>query len=203
MRRSPLLPQAALAAGLMLGCTDQHAPLVPDNSPVPSFRTERGTAEFGIPLGDERYTLIVGHTFEDMVAICEGRIPNFQSWDVLTAIRPEGREGFEESFKQRSTIDNVVLTVFEFSPFVFGEECDLLGAPLYEGIGQAFINDNDVAFTHRGANSFVMRVSGTVTDASGQEYRLVAHYHHVAGPGTTFENFDPKNLRVDIRLTPI
>jgi hypothetical protein len=123
---------------------------------------------------------------------------------VLTVIRPEGRGDFEESFKQLTRGKNLAITVFEFSPFEFGNECPLLAAPHFEGTGQAFFNDNDVELTHHGANSFNFRVNGTVTDESGQRYHLVMRIHQVLSQESTLENFvyiHPVDF--EIKLTPI
>jgi hypothetical protein len=203
MRGSFLVPPATLAGLVVLGCTERQSPAVPDD-PAPSLRVERGTEEFGFPLGDERYTLIVGHTLDDMVAICDGREPSFQSWDVLRVLRPKGRDDFEESIKDLTRGKDMAITVFEFSPFEFGNECPLLEAPTFEGTGRAFFNDNDLVLTHRGANSFNLRVNGKVVGEDGQPYHVKAFIHQVLAPGSTFENFvylhEPE---IDITLTPI
>jgi hypothetical protein len=204
MRRSLLLPPVGFAALLVFACTDQPELSSPDGSPSPSFRAEHTTEEFGFPLGDERYTLIVGHTLEDMVAICEGREPSFQAWDVLRVFRPAGREGLEESIKDLTRGKDMAITVFEYSPFEFGNECPLLTAPTYEGTGQAFFNDNDLILTHRGANSFNFRVNGKVVGEDGQRYHVKAFIHQVLAPGSTFDNFIFLHGPViDITLTPV
>lgn len=176
----------------------------PNNPPAPSFRAEHGTAEFGIPFGNDRYTVIVGHTFEDMVAICERREPSFHAWSVLRVTRPEGRGDFEESVKELTRSKNIPITVFEFSPFEFGNECPLLEAPHFEGTGQAFFNDNDLELTHRGANSFNFRATGILTGESGQRYHFMMRIHHVLSKESTLEDFvylHPADFV--IKLTPI
>ena len=203
MRRLPLFT-AAFAGALILGCTDQQSPAVSDTPLDPSFSVEHATAEFGFPLGDEQYTLIVGHTLEDMTAICEQREPSFQTWDILTVSRPEGREGFELSFMQLTRGKDMAITVFEYSPFEFGSECPLLEAPTFEGTGQAFFNDNDVELTHNGANRFQFRVVGTVVGEDGQRYHVSAIIAHVLSKESTLENFVYlQGPDVDITLTPL
>jgi hypothetical protein len=189
MRRSPLPAFAALGSALLLGCTDHDSPSASSSPIDPSFSVEHGTAEFGFPLGDERYTLIIGHTLEDMTAICEHREPAFRVWDVLTVTRPEGRDDLEASFKQLTMGKDMPITVFEYSPFEFGNECPLLEAPVFEGTGQAFFNDNDVNLTHNGANSFNLRVNGKVVGEDGQRYHVKATLHHVLSKESTLENF--------------
>ena len=187
MRRSPLLPPVALAGALTLACADRPSPTAPDSPTSPSFRAEHETAFFGVPFGNDRYTVIVGHTFEDMVAICEHREPSFHAWNVLTVVRPEGRGDFEESLKQLTRGKNLPITVFEFSPFEFGNECPLLDAPHFEGTGRAFFNDNDLNLTHRGANSFNFRASATLTDESGRRYHFMMRIHQVLSQESTLE----------------
>jgi hypothetical protein len=204
MRRAHRSRAVALAGVLTLGCTEHPSPTAPAASPTPSFAVERGTAAFGIPLGDERYTLIVGHTYEDMAAICARTAPSFPTWDQLTVTRPTGRGAFEESVKQLTRAKDVVFTVFEYAPFEFGNECPLLAAPYYEGSGRAFLEDNDVFLTHHGANVFNFGATGTVADQSGRRYRVVARLHQILSTESTLDNWiflQPP--RIDIQLTPI
>jgi hypothetical protein len=172
MRCPRLLPAAALTGALLLGCADEQSPTPTADPTGPSLSAERGTAEFASAFADDRYSIVVGLTFEDVVGICEGRLPPPPTWDQLTVTRPEGQDDFRESIKQLTRAKDLPITIFEFSPFPFGHECDLLGAPRLEGTGQAFIADNDVFLTHNGANAFNLRVTGTVTDESGQPYHL-------------------------------
>jgi hypothetical protein len=83
------------------------------------------------------------------------------------------------------------------------DECDLLETPLFTGTAQAIIADNDVFLTHHGANAFDLRVTGTVTDESGQEYHVVARIHQVHSRESTLDNFIPLNFFQEIQLTPI
>jgi hypothetical protein len=148
---------------------------------------------------DERYTVAVGLTFEDVVAICEGTPFDVPTADQLTVTRPEGQDDFEESFKQLTRAKDLPLTVFEST----GPACDLLAVPHYEGTGQAFIEDNDVLLTHNGANSFNIRVRGTVSDEDGQKYHVVGRFHYVVSSASTSANPVFLNSFVDIKLTPI
>jgi hypothetical protein len=98
----------------------------------------------------------------------------------------------------------MAITVFEFSPFEFGNECPLLEAPTFEGTGQAFFNDNDFVLTHNGANSFNFRVNGKVVGEDGQQYHVKAIIHQVLSRESTLDNFiflhEPD---IDITLTPM
>jgi hypothetical protein len=200
MRRSSPFSTAALAAALALGCDDAQSPTAPAaNPPAPSFRAEHGTTPFFFSLVDERYTVAVGLTFEDIIAICEETPFDVPTGDQLTATRPEGQDNFEESFKQLTRAKDLPLTVFEST----GPACDLLAVPHYEGTGQAFIEDNDLLLTHNGANSFNIRVTGTVSDEGGQEYHVVGRFHQVVSSESTLENPIFLNSFVDIKLTPI
>lgn len=204
MRHARVSRTAALAAVLAIGCTESPSPTGPAVSSAPSFDVQRGTAAFAFPLADGRYTLVFGHSFEDMAAICARTEPSFPTWDQLTVTRPTGQGEFEESVKQLTRATDAVITVFEYGPFEFGNECPLLAAPYYEGSGRAFLEDNDVFLTHHGANSFSIRVVGTVTDRSGQRYHVVARHHQVLSPASTLDDLiflQPP--RIDIQLTPI
>lgn len=200
MHRSFFAPTAALASAVALGCTeDQQSLMAPADRPTASV-AEHGTAEFGFGISNERYTVIVGHTFTEVVAICEGAEPGVPTWDQLTVIRPTGRGEFEESFKQLTRVKDADITVFE-TPFV-GSECDLLTAPHYEGTGRAMFNDNDLLLTHNGANASGIKVEGRLTDDSGQRYHLMAHVHQVLSQESTLDNFIPLNFSITIKLTP-
>ena len=201
MHRSLLAPTAVLASAVALGCAeDQQSPMAPTNLPTASV-AEHGTAEFGFGIGNERYTVLVGHTFAEVVAICEGTDFDVPTWDQLTVIRPTGRGDFEESFKQLTRVKDVDITVFE-AEFV-GSECDLLTAPHYEGTGRAMFNDNDLLLTHNGANASSIKVEGKLTDDSGQRYHLMVHVHQVLSQESTLDNFIPLNFFITIKLTPV
>lgn len=204
MRKPHLWSSAVLAGALALGCTDRQSITEPVASPGPSLAVERGIAQFGIPIGDDRYTAIVGHTLADVAAICAHTAFHLPTWDQLTVTRPTGRGGFEESVKQLTRATDIPITVFEYAPFVFGNECPLLEAPRYEGTARAFLEDNDVFLTHPGANSFNLRVTGTVADPSGRRYHVAVRVHQVLSNASTLDNWifllEP---RVEIRLTPI
>jgi hypothetical protein len=199
---SPLLITVLLLAGCERSGSslspEANEPFAPARSPGLSFIADRSTAEFNLVFAADGYALFIGVTLEQVIGICEGRLPPVPTWNQLTVIRPEGRDDFEESLKQLSQAKDLPITIFEFSLPPFGHECDLLGAPHYTGTGQAIVADNDVSLTHNGANAFNLRVTGAVTDDSGQPYHLVARVLGVLSRET-----ESLNGFLKIRLTPI
>jgi hypothetical protein len=178
MPRPSLLSTAALASALALGCGDQQSPVAPADQPL-SASVDHVTDVF--PFGvfgfsDGSRTLIFGAPFEDLVTFCPDPVPTTDLFELVIVTRPDG------SLKINARGEQVNVVVFDAS---IPGGCDLLlGAPHYTGTVRVHYTDNDVFVSGNRANASQIKVTGTVTDESGQAFHLNAHSHQVLAPST-------------------
>lgn len=202
MRHFSPLPTAALASALLLGCSDQ--PGVTDPAPpAPSLDAEITQTEqpflFSIASADPDFTVIIGLSFEELPAFCAGAAPE----DLVSTVT------VTHSTRDGGTVEHVRITDKELSAIVWpedvgpeGDACALQGVQPAVGTVQVTLNDNEGQFfeTAPGANAFVVRVVGTLTNPeTGQRYQLQATIQIVVLPDGTF-TFPPVPF---FRLTPI
>jgi hypothetical protein len=189
---------ATVVLTLALGCDDQqNSPMGPATDPL-AFSVERGSVAFGLGFDDGILGVFIGLTVEDLVsAFCTGAPFEVDQVDQLLVTRPDG------STKQqlKGDVNVVVVDVTAF----FESFCENPSAvPTYTGIVPLVANDSDVDLSGPGADASHAHVSGTVTDQSGQRYRLVAFVQGVVAPEFTsvedFFEFRHENLK--IKLTP-
>jgi len=190
---------SVLTSALALACGEQQPPTAPAEFSSPSFRAaaERSIANFAFAFGNDQRSVLVGATAENWTAFCAGEELPTETWNVLTITRPDG--------SQKSTAKGAGLTVLIWdipSPsFPFpGDICS--EDPAYTGIGRIVIMDSDVDLSHRGVDASGQTLTGTVTDASGQRYHLVAAFHFTVAENT-LDNFVFDEHVAKIQLTPI
>ena len=203
MRRSFLLNTAALVGTLALGCGDQQSPTAPTDFSSPSFRATvaRSSANFGFAFGNEERSVLIGGTAENWAAFCATGAEVWDTWEILLITRPDG--------SQRNTVkgENMNILVWNLpgaTPFA-GDICS--ASPDYTCTGKIVLTDSDVDLSGHGADATGQMVTGTVTDASGQRYHLVAVLRATVAPEITLDNFvfdEHFITRVaKIQLTPI
>jgi hypothetical protein len=121
---------------------------------------------------------------------------DFDLMTVLFVTRPDGSQ------KRLIKGENLHVLVYDIpgsTPFpgdICGED------PVYTGTGRAIFTDNDVDLSHPGVDASGNTVTGTVTDASGQRYHLVAAIRFTV-PENTLNNFVIHAHAEKIQLTPI
>jgi hypothetical protein len=76
-------------------------------------------------------------------------------------------------------------------------------SPDYTGTVRLINADNDLELSGHGANGSGVTSTGTVTDGSGQVYRLLATVHGTVAPGSTLDDFVFVNHVQKVQLTPI
>lgn len=202
MRPSLLLPLTVLAGALVLGCDDPPSVTDPVRDATPSFKAEVSRFEapqiISIASANPDIAAVIGVGLEEFPAVCAGAQPQeLADWMVVT-----------HPSKQGGTSAHYLIKDKEFSALVWpvdigegGDVCDLDVQP-FVGTVHLTYNDNEGEFfqTAPGANAFVIRFVGTVTDSeSGQRYHLQGAIQIVVLPDGEF-----KFLPVPpIRLTPI
>jgi hypothetical protein len=169
--RHCLQATAALAGALVLGCADQQSPTPAAEAPVPSLSVDRGTANFAFGFGNDERLVIIGTTLDNWLAFCTaGDVGDFEEWQVFTVTRPDG------SFKQTLKGDDLHVLVWDLP----ADPC--ADTPVYTGTARALATDSDVDLTSHGADASGHRVTGRVTDASGQVYHLMATFLLTVAP---------------------
>jgi len=192
MHRPLLLPTAALASTLALGCADHQSPTAPADSPAPSLSVERGTVPFAFAFSDVGHTLFIGLSIEDLTSLfCTGTEFDVDLLNQLTVTRPD------DSIKLLLRGKDVNVVVVEFV------NCDNLIDLSLTGTARVLYTDSDAFVTGKRADASQIQVTGTVTDASGQQYHLTAVDVRVIAPGSTAENPVDLNSVIKIKLTPI
>jgi hypothetical protein len=161
MRRSFLLPAAALTGALALGCADQESTTAPADPPTLSLSVERSIQHFGFGGGDDQHVVIFGATAENWAAFCATGAENFDAWTVLTVTRPDGSQkvGWQGT--------GLHVLVWNLPADICAE------SPDYTGTARLVLADNDLDLSGHGANGAGQTGTGTVTDANGQRYRLL------------------------------
>jgi hypothetical protein len=201
MHRSLLLPAAAFAATLSLGCSDRQSPTSPaDDLPAPAFgaSVERSTTPLGFAFDDGRHILFLGVTYEALVSIfCTGTPFVVDEVNQLLVTRPDGSTKLQ--FKGEVNVVVVDLVAFDQS------FCQNPAAvPTYTGTARLVLNDGDLDLSGHGADAAQMHLVGTVTGQTGQRYHLVAINHSVIGAEfTSPDDYTIRHAVQDIKLTPI
>jgi hypothetical protein len=193
------LMATVLASALALACGDQQSPTAPADFSRPSFRAtaERFTVPLGFLFGNDQRTVGVGGTAEQWGALCAtGEPQDFDVWTLLFITRPDGSE--KTTFKGQN-LHILIWDIPGATPFpgdICGEE------PVYSGIGHIITTDSDVDLSHPGADASGQTLIGTVSDASGQRYHLVAVIRFTVKENT-LDNFVIDVHASKIQLTPI
>jgi hypothetical protein len=212
MRRL-LLPTAALAGALVLGCGDQPVPSEPADSHRPSFRTEqnpegpgalvlRSSADIWLTISDPDpgLTALIGWTFAELEQVCAGGEPPFPSIENLIVIRPHGTEELPDLHQVITGTREPLLVWQATIPFIdpFAELCnELLPLPHLEGTGNFKRTDNDLATTGTRGNAAHEGIHGQVTSESGDRFNFSGKFHIVILP-----NGDVR-VTFDLQLKPI
>lgn len=196
MRRSHLLPTAALAGALTLGCADQQSPTDLATDPLtPSLRAERVPVFSPVLLGgDPSNPLAVQAGYEARFAaqdICpdtgEHVDPNSQGQAIFT---PAG--GVHVSVSAR----DVHLVVYEFGEGIVTDICQLVGAPVL-GTGSGKYS-TQLNVSGPGAIVLHITVQGIIDLVSGGQARVLATAQVTILPDGTLL-FDEER----VKLTPL
>jgi hypothetical protein len=195
MRRSLLLPTAALMGALTLGCADQQSPTAPTDPPTPSLRAERVPVLQPVFLGgDPSNPLAVQAGYEaGLIAddICpdngEHVDPNAAGQGIFT---PPG------GFVFNVTARDVSLVVYEFGDGIVTNICQLVGATVL-GTGSGNYS-SEGALTGQGAIVFHVTLQGVIDLVSGGQARVNATARVTILPDGTLL-FDEER----VRLTPL
>jgi len=197
MRRSLMLPAAALVGTLVLACDDHPGVLDPASGIAPSAKPEIIQQPLVINFGNGEFTFFSGVSLEDLPAVCAGAdVTEFA--EVLLITHPSKQGGTSE---HRLLKAEMSATIWEGD---LGPERDVceLGPPLAIGTVNILINDNEGNFfeTAPGANPLVLRFRGTLTNPeTGQRYHVQGALQIVVLPDGTF-TFPPVTL---LRVTPV
>jgi hypothetical protein len=195
MRRSLLLPTAALAGALTLGCADQQAPTAPSDPPTPSLRAERVLALAPVFLGgDPSNPLAVQAGYETgLIAddICpdngEHVDPRAQGQGIFT---PVG------GLIANVSAHDMSLVVYEFGGGIVTDICQLVGATVL-GTGSANYSF-ELVFTGQGTFVIHITLQGVIDLVSGGQARVNATARVTILPDGTLL-FDEER----VRLTPL
>src|SRR5215217_3028822 len=150
-----------LASALALACGEQHSPTAPLDAAAPSLSVERTIEHFVYGGGDDQHVVIFGATAENWATFCATQAENFDAWTVLTVTRPDGSQkvGWQGT--------GLHVLVWNLPADICAE------APDYTGTAQLVLADSDLDLSGHGADGTGQTGTGTVTDASGQRYRLL------------------------------
>jgi hypothetical protein len=190
MRRDTLA--ALLGFALVTACDEQRSPTAPVDPHAPVFIVERGQVEFGGGFDDGSRVLFAGHTLENLTNLFCGAPFDLDQLSALAVIRPDG--SVKEQLRGNA---NVVVVL---APPEVALTCEgLRTAPHLTGTAKVIINDNDVDGSSAGAGAFQFHVVGTVTDDTGQRFRLTAFIQGVFPSGSTV----PSHMITKIQVTPV
>jgi hypothetical protein len=192
MHRYRLPAAAVIASVLALGCGDQQPPTAPGVPGSPALSVDRHTEHFGFGFGDDRYLIIVGGTAENWANFCATGQEIWDPWSILTVVRPDG------SYKETWVGDDQNALIWELPADPCAEPPD------YIGTARTLLTDSDVDLSGRGVDASGVRVSGRVTDASGQLYRLMGTFLlTVPVQYTSLDNFVIIWRVQKVQLTPV
>ena len=211
MRRS-LIPAAALAGALVLGCADQPTPSEPVDAAQPAFRTAQNPegpgalvirSEFGATLTlsdpDPGLTALIGWTFAELQQFCAGgEFPNRLT--EIDVIRPHSTEELTDlHLRQHGT--RVPLLVWETTiPFIdpLAELCGgLVFLPHLTGTGNITRTDNDLFTTGTRGNAGHETIQGQVTSEAGERFKFSEKFHGV------INKTHNKCCSIELELKPI
>lgn len=199
-RRSLRGPVAALAAALVLGCGDQQSPVAPVEPGAPSLgaAVDRSTVPLGFAFDDGTHILFLGLTEADLISIfCTGDEFDVDEVNQLLVTRPDG----STKLQFKAEVNVVVVDLATFGESFCG---DPSAVPTYTGSARLILNDGDFDLSGPGADAAQMHLVGTVTDASGQRYHLVAINQSIVSPEfTSPDDFEFTHANIQIKLTPI
>ena len=195
MRYSLLLPAAALAGALTLGCSDQPRPTEPVDPFAPSFRAERFINFSNLFMGGDPsnpLALMVGFdpgtTPED---VCDDPFGQGQNLIGQVIFLPQGGVQLRVSGK------DINLVVLEFGEGPVAGQCDLVGAPMIAtGTGKATFES--LAPKPGAALVAHVTVQGVVDLVSGGQARVFGTARVTILPDGTLL-FDVER----VRLTPL
>jgi hypothetical protein len=193
MNYSLLLPTAALASALALGCADQQSPTGPTAAlPSLSLRAEHVVLPNAVYLGGfPDNPLVIGAGFGTGVTpadVCSNPDPSLAEGEGKVTLTPTG--GFLGHFSGR----DVTIDVFEFGGGT--DPCAIAGAPLIAtGTGKFTYN---LIATGPAAVVIHATVQGIVDLVSGGQARVLGTARVVIQPDGTLL-FDEER----VRLTPI
>jgi hypothetical protein len=194
------LVAGVVAYTLLLACADQQSPTAPVDFSGPSFRatSERVTVPLGFSFGNDQRTVAVGFTVEQWDALCAGEPfqDDLDVWTLHFVTRPDGSQ--VTNFKGQN-LHILIWDIPGSTPFP-GDTCGEQQA--YSGIGHIITTDSDVDLSHSGTDASGQTLIGSVTDASGQRYHLVAVIRFTVKENT-LDNFVIEVHASKIQLTPI
>jgi hypothetical protein len=188
MRRSLMLPAAALVGMLVFACDDHPGVLDPASGIAPSAKPEIIQQPLVINFGNGEVTFFSGVSLEDLPAVCAGAdVSEFA--EVLLITHPSKQGGTSE---HRLLKAEMSATIWEGD---LGPERDVceLGPPLAVGTVNILINDNEGNFfeTAPGANPLVPRLPPALPLISLHRAGARIGAAAVAFPGTTRQLFAP------------
>jgi len=190
-----VLPVAALAGALALGCGEHPSPTAVSDRIAPSYSVDRASGPFfSLGFANDQYSVIVGSTAENWSAFCQTGAQNWDDWNILTVTRPDG--------SQKVTIrggPNQHLLVW-YSPTPI-PPC--AGPPDFTGTAHFLSHDSDVDLSGHGADASGTTVEGIVTDVNGQRYHFGANILLTVAPQYTLDNFVIVFHSNRISLTPV
>jgi hypothetical protein len=203
--RCPSLPVpiVALAGAFAFGCTSDNPGVTdPTRAVGPSLKAQVERFEtpliIGFASGDPDIATLVGVSLEDFPAFCAGAEPEAVA-ETMIVTHPSKQGGTSAHVLTKGKDVSALVWPVDIGPG--GDVCDLALQP-FVGTVNVTINDNEGEFfeTAPGANAFLIRFVGTVTDqATGQRYHLQGSIQIVF-----FQDGTVKELPVTfLRLTPI
>jgi len=205
MQRSLMLPTAALASALALGCADQPTPSEPADPLRASFRTEQNPEGRGafIIRGEQgavfvvdpgsNLSALIGWTFAELGQVCAGG--DFPTrLEEFFVVRPHSTPELADlHYVLRGT--RLPLLVWETASFDLCGELLLL--PHLTGIGNYKRTDNDLFTTGTRGNAGHEGVQGQVTSEAGERFKFSEQFHGV------INKTHNKCCRFELQLRPI
>jgi len=145
MRHSSLLPKAALASALLLGCSDQPGGTDPNPDATPPLMAEISRVEtpLVIDYAVEEFTALVGVSLEHFPALCAGAEPEAVA-ETMIVTHPSSHGGTSAKVQTKGTEVPALVWTGTFGPD--RNVCDLTGQQPFVGSVKVTINDNEGDF---------------------------------------------------------